>query len=141
GTIPAVQQSCQSAASKEGQKLAGTRHKLIAGCKDKVGAGKLPAGTDCSAQTATSIATATSKGALKISSKCSDATVAALVFGAPCAGVSTGTALGACLLGQHADRDDLLITVEYGAAPGWGTALSSKTTPPTGTDKERAGAC
>src|SRR5262249_50184801 len=84
GTIPAVQQQCQSAASKEGQKLAGKRHKLIVGCKDKVGAGKLPANTDCSAQTATSIATATSKGALKISSKCSDSTVAALVFGAPC---------------------------------------------------------
>src|SRR5262249_9148130 len=122
GTIPAVQQTCQSAASKEGQKLAGKRHKLIAGCKDKVGAGKLPAGTDWS------IATATSKGALKIASKCSDATVAALAFGAPCAGVSTGTGLGACLLGQHADRDDRLITIEYGAAPGGKTALAKQIT-------------
>src|SRR5262245_29535148 len=60
GTIPAVQQTCQSTASKEGQKLAGKRHKLIAGWKDKVGAGKLPAGNAGSAQTATSIGTSAS---------------------------------------------------------------------------------
>ncbi len=124
GTLGVPEQKCQSTVSKEGQKLAGKRHKLIASCKDKVSSGKLPDGTDCGAQAAVKITDATTKGASKIGLKCPDATVAALTFGAPCAGTTTAAGLSACILGTHADRDDGLIVVEYGSGASGGAALA-----------------
>ncbi len=125
GALAAVPQKCQSTVSKEGQKLLGKRHKLIASCKDKVASGKLPANTDCAVTTAAKVDAAALKGAGKITKSCSDATVAGLAFGAPCTGVTTGAALAACALGVHGERDDALITVEYGAGPA-GTTASLK---------------
>jgi hypothetical protein len=122
GSLPAAQQKCQAAVSKETQKLLGKRHKLIAGCKDKVNAGKLPGDTDCAAYTSAKVGAAAAKSAAKIPTQCADATVAATTFGAPCAGVTTGAGLAACALGVTAQRDDTLITVEYGAGPTGTTA-------------------
>lgn len=117
GTLPAAQQKCQAAVSKETQKYLGKRHKLIAGCKDKVNGGKLPGTTDCAAYTDAKVDAAAAKSAAKIPTQCADATVAAMAFGAPCTGVTTGVGLAACALGVTAQRDDTLITVEYGAGP------------------------
>jgi hypothetical protein len=112
GSLGVPQQKCQAAASKEGQKLARKRHKLIARCKDKVGRGALPSATDCGAEVAANLASAAAQGAANITTRCPSSIVASLTFGAPCAGVSTAAALTACVLGQEADRDDRLIAVE-----------------------------
>lgn len=128
GVLAVPGQKCQSAVAKEGQTFAGKRHKLIASCKDKVSAGKLPAGTDCGAQSLLKVNEATTKGAGKIALKCADATVAGLAFGAPCAGVTTAAGLSACVLGAHADRDDALIVVEYGSGASGGAALAKHIT-------------
>ncbi|MCW5890788.1 MAG: CehA/McbA family metallohydrolase [bacterium] len=117
GSLPAPQQKCQAAVSKETQKYLGKRHKLIAGCKDKVNGGKLPGTTDCAAYTAAKVDAAAAKSAAKIPTQCADAVVAALPLGAPCTGATTGTGLAACAVGVTAQRDDALITVEYGAGP------------------------
>ncbi|HEV7731171.1 MAG TPA: hypothetical protein VGR62_03370, partial [Candidatus Binatia bacterium] len=125
GALAAPAQKCQSTVSKEGQKYLGKRHKLIASCKDKVASGKLPANTDCAVSTAVKVDAAAAKSAAKITATCADATVATLTFGAPCTGVTTGAALAACAVGVHGERDDQLITVEYGAGPA-GTTSQAK---------------
>lgn len=128
GSLPAAQQKCQAAVSKETQKYLGKRHKLIAGCKDKVNSGKLPGGTDCAAYTDAKVDAAAAKSAAKIPTQCANATVAAMAFGAPCTGVTTGVGLAACALGVTAQRDDALITVEYGAGPSGTTAQAKLVT-------------
>lgn len=133
GSLLPAPQKCQSTVSKEGQKLLGKRHKLIASCKDKVASGKLPANTDCGTTTAAKVDAAALKGNGKITAACADATVAGLTWGAPCTGVTTGAALAACALGVHGERDDALITVEYGAGPS-GTTSSAKQVTNAGTE-------
>lgn len=122
GSLPADRQKCQASVSKETQKYLGKRHKLIAGCKDKVASGKLPGTTDCAAYTQAKVDAAAAKSAAKIPASCPNGVVAAMTFGAPCTGVTTGTALAACSLGVTAQRDDALITVEYGAGPAGTTS-------------------
>lgn len=128
GTLATAAQKCQSTVSKEGQKLLGKRHKLIASCKDKVASGKLPPTTDCAVTTAAKVDAAALKGNGKITASCPNSTVAGLTFGAPCTGVTTGAALAACALGVHGERDDQLITVEYGAGPSGTTSLLKEVT-------------
>ncbi len=126
GALAPDPQKCQSATAKESGKFLDKRHKVLTKCKDKVASGKLPDGTDCGAENAAAITKLSVKGADKIAKRCPS--LAGLSFGAPCAGVTDATALSACTLGVHADRDDTLITIEYGAGPSGATASAAQIT-------------
>jgi hypothetical protein len=124
--LPSTAQKCQAGAAKEAQKLLDKRHKLIANCKDKVASGKLPSTTDCGVDVTADLAKLESKGATKIASKCPS--LSPPTFGTPCTGVANATALSACTFGVHSDRDDALITVEYGSGPSGTTASAAQIT-------------
>jgi hypothetical protein len=124
GLLPAAQQACQAAVSKQGKKFVVKRHKQITHCKDLVGRGTLAPTTDCGAEAATVVNRSAANAATKIAAKC-------LAFGKPCIGVTTAAALGACTLGQHADRDETLIAVEYGSGASGTTALAKQISIPS----------
>ncbi len=132
GAVGPPQITCQKAAAKESQKHLLGRLKAFQKCKDKVAKGALPAGTNCVTEekTAQKVAKAESKATSKITAACPDASVAALTFGTPCAGVTTGAGLLTCLLTDQRAAADALIVVEYGQAPSGGTAVAKQITNP-----------
>ena len=130
GAVGEPQIACQKAAGKESVKYALARLKTIQKCKDKVSAGKLPLGTDCTTEpkTADKLAKAEDKALEKVTDKCPDPSVAALTFGTPCAGVTTGAGLAACLVATERTAVDDLVVVEYGQGASGGTALVKEIT-------------
>ena len=131
GPLPDAQRACQAAVSKQGKKFVVKRHKQITHCKDLVGRGTLAPTTDCGAEAAIVVNRGAANAATKIAAKCPDAIVPTIAFGKPCIGVTTAAALGACTLGQHTDRDDTLIAVEYGSGASGTTALAKQITVPS----------
>ncbi len=128
GAVGEPQIDCQKTASKESAKYALTRLGALQKCKDKVSAGKLAAGTDCTTEPATAlkIGKAEAKVVAKIGDKCPDASVAALSFGPPCTGTTTAAGLSACTVATHRDAANGLVVVEYGQGPTGGSALAKQ---------------
>ncbi len=124
GMLELPERTCQRTVGKEGIKLAKAHHDLTRNCKNKIETGALPMGTDCAALNAAKLTTKISKANPKIVTKCPDALLGNVAFGAPCAAVTTGAGLAACDLGTHSDRDEQLIVIEYGTGSSGRTALA-----------------
>ncbi|HEY8513922.1 MAG TPA: CehA/McbA family metallohydrolase [Candidatus Binatia bacterium] len=127
GAVNGAQRECQKTAAVQAERFAFRKHDLLRQCKDKVAKGKLPADTDCDAQTNAQLAKVRAAAAAKIAAKCSDATVASMAFATPCTGVTTSNQLVGCLLGSHDDGVDRLLVAEYGRGPG-GAAIVKQIT-------------
>lgn len=126
--LPVDKQRCRAAIGREVRSFFGKRHKLIAACKTKVEAGKLPPTTDCAAAVAASVSILTSKSTAKLTARCPS--LSGLSFGAPCTGVSSVSELTGCLLCGFGYRYDELLTTEYGSAPSGTTASALQITNP-----------
>jgi hypothetical protein len=124
--VTGARRRCEAGVAREGGKFASRRHRLIRRCKDRIARGSEPPSTDCTASQG--LAQVASVSTQAILDRCSDATVAALTFGKPCAGATTGAGLAACALGTHRDRIDRAITVEYGGSPTGGASVARKIT-------------
>lgn len=122
GAVAAPQIACQKAAAKQTVVDALGRLGALQKCKDKVSKGSLPGGTDCTADPSTSskLASIHAKAVAKIAVKCPNAQVAALSFGKPCTGSTTGTGVAACTTGSAESRSDKLVVVEYGQSANGG---------------------
>jgi hypothetical protein len=125
GAVGEPQIACQKTAAKESVKYVVRRLTAFQKCKDKVSAGKLPGTTVCTAdpKTALKVTKAEGKAVAKITASCPDASVAALTFGASCAGVVTSAGLSACILGSHRAAADRLVVIEYGQSAAGGSAV------------------
>lgn len=130
GAVAAPEIDCQKTAAKESVKYALSRLGALQKCKDKVAAGKLPATTNCTAeaQTALKISKAEAKALTKITAKCPDTSVAALDFGPPCTGTTTGAGLAACDVATHRDAANALLVIEYGQGATGGSAVGKQIT-------------
>jgi hypothetical protein len=118
------QQGCQKFAAKSGLTFAGKQHSLLRSCENKIGKGTLPVGTDCTATAAAKLAKSHNKSSAKIAEKCFSQAISGLAFNGACAGASTGATLATCILRSHSERDEQLITIEYGGSPTGDTALA-----------------
>ena len=130
--LAATPRSCEKAVAKAGGVFVSRRHMRIRRCKDRIARGALPIGTDCLATESAALAQAESQATTEITSSCSDATVAGLTLGAPCAGVTTAAGLATCVLSTHRDAVGRVVVAEYGM--GAAAASPSRTRsriPPT----------
>jgi hypothetical protein len=127
GTVTGAQRDCQKNAALQAERFAFRKHDLLRACKDNVAKGRVPADTDCEAQSAAQLTNVRGAAAAKIAASCADATVASMAFAAPCTGVTTTNQLVGCLLGSHDDGVDRLLVAEYGRGPG-GSALVKQIT-------------
>ena len=118
GPVTGAARNCQKNAALQATNFAFKKLDLIRACKDDVARGKLPADTDCDAQTSSRVDSVRTTIAGKIGGFCPDAAVAGLPFGAPCTGVTTSNHLVGCLVGSHDDGVDRLVVTEYGRGPG-----------------------
>lgn len=114
GKVVGAQRDCQRKAALQAERFAFRKHDLLRTCRDKLARGLLPETTDCEALIEPQLAKVRSDAAAKIMAACSDATVASMDFATPCATVTTGAGLAACLVGSHAEGIDRLIATEYG---------------------------
>jgi hypothetical protein len=124
GLTPEPDLTCQRVTSGRSQAFLRRVHKEMRDCKDDVSAGELPASTSCEAATASRVDSFRSVAERAIRTRCSDATVDALDFGAPCAGITTEDALIACSLGYHDVSVERLVAAEYGSDPEGGGPAS-----------------
>jgi hypothetical protein len=120
--LSGARKRCEAGVAREGAKFASRRHRLLRRCKDGIARGSDAPTTDCT--TSTGITRAAAASTQAIQDRCSDATVATLTFGAPCAGTSTSAGLAACALGTHGDRVDRAVAVEYGGSPTGGASVA-----------------
>ncbi len=119
------QQGCQKYAAKSALTFAGKQHSLLRSCENKISKGTLPADTNCIAAAAIKLAKAHNKSSTKIAEKCFFQAMTGLAFNGSCAGANSGSALATCALRSHAERDEQLITVEYGGSPTGDTATAA----------------
>lgn len=109
---------CQKAAGIQSRVLVKKRFKALQKCHDAVYKGKLPSSTVCTLNptAAAKITKANSKFTSKIEKQCPDSVVTSLDFGGQCLGVTTGSALAACLLREHNAAADKLVSTAYPAS-------------------------
>ncbi len=129
GELAGDPRDCQATTAKAASRVARRRHDGLRRCKNRVNAGALAPQTDCDARADGELAGLLSREQANISADCSDAVVAGLDFGAPCASVTTSAGLVACALGAHRTAVDRAVRAEYGSGPaGTGTALAAAIT-------------
>jgi len=119
GTGPKTsdEQTCQKAVAGKGRVFSNKRLKLLQKCKNDVNKGTLLPTTDCAAEAGVVSKSndARLKAETKVTDSCSDATTAALAWGAPCTPSTTGAAIATCSMGRYEETADDLIEVEYGS--------------------------
>jgi hypothetical protein len=112
------QQKCQKRVGTQGGIFVKQVMAALESCHNKVGTGKFPPSTDCTAETATVAKIAKFETALKnaINTACPDAVVASLTFGGVCNGSTSALALGNCLVSSHEDEAKALVDTAYATA-------------------------
>ena len=112
--LTSEQGRCQRGAAAAGEKYLKSTAAILAKCHDAIAAGKLVA-SDCrlEADSAEDLAKAVLKLDAKVASSCAGATVASLIFGDDCHGVTTAAALGACIRSNHDREVDEIVAALY----------------------------
>src|SRR5262245_8219558 len=121
------QRTCQDAIASSGRKLLENATAILAECHSDVARGALPPGTPCVTDPVITQArsAAATKALRPVVERCTDADVTALAPAGDCRGVTTVTALTACLRATHqADAEAMTAVVDAvgGALPDAGQA-------------------
>ncbi|HLK11975.1 MAG TPA: glycoside hydrolase family 3 C-terminal domain-containing protein [Candidatus Binatia bacterium] len=102
---------CQAGVAAAGARYFDRSLAILTACRAAIARGRLPAGTDCLARSATTRRRAEAAAALthRVRRACSETAAAALMPGGDCAGARTPAALAACVAGSHeADAEALI---------------------------------
>ena len=113
-----AEQACQKEVGRQGRTYFKSVTRSLRRCRDLIARGVLPPGTDCTVESATAakLARAESQLAKGLNRKCTNATVAGLVFGDACYGAATVAELTACQADVHLDEASRLVGTLFDAS-------------------------
>ena len=116
--LPPAEQSCQKELGRQGRSYFKNVTRSLRRCRDRIAKGVLSPVTDCTIEsaTATKLARAESQLGKGLARKCTDASVAGLVFGDACYGATTVTDLAACQADAHLDAASRLVGTLFDAS-------------------------